>query len=263
MPAKITALSKERHATKKLKRATSYEFSRSFHLCKLGVQEFGQASASFPIVFIEQKDSENFIPVALMGLSNDENLFVSDTGSWDAEYIPALIRRFPFFSTKIPDKEDEFLISLDEGSELINDSEGEPLFDNEGNPTTLIDNIKRFLLEIHRFDTITDQFSGLLRECNLLTPFNIKAKIGESGMNINGIYALNEERLKTISDKRFLELRDKQFLGPIYAHLVSLGRFERLIERKNLLNNKLTDAKPVESQKKKKQTRPTSEAQAK
>jgi len=257
MPAKITALSKERHATKKLKRSTSYEFSRNFHLCKLGVQEFGQASASFPIVFIEQKDSENFIPVALMGLSNDENLFVSNTGSWDAEYIPALIRRFPFYSTKIPDKEDEFLISLDEGSDLINDTEGEPLFDNEGNPTNIIDNVKRFLLEIHRFDLVTDQFSGLLRECNLLTPFNIKAKIGESGININGIYALNEERLKTISDKRFLELRDKQFLGPIYAHLVSLGRFERLIQKKNQSANHQPADKSLATIKKNKKPTPT------
>ena len=71
-------------------------------------------------------------------------------------------------------------------------------------------------------------------------------------MNINGIYALNEERLKTISDKRFLELRDKQFLGPIYAHLVSLGRFERLIEKKNQLANQQSEEKnPVVAKKKK------------
>ena len=75
--------------------------------------------------------------------------------------------------------------------------------------------------------------------------------LNKSGININGIYALNEERLKTISDKRFLELRDKQFLGPIYAHLVSLGRFERLIQKKNQLANEQSDQKSLSTVKKK------------
>ena len=35
-------------------------------------------------------------PVALLGLRNEENLFIAEDGSTDAHYIPAFARRCPF-----------------------------------------------------------------------------------------------------------------------------------------------------------------------
>jgi hypothetical protein len=51
--------------------------------------------------------------------------------------------------------------------------------------------------------------------------------------NINGCYVINEERLNALSMERFAELREKQYLPAIYAHLVSLAQIERLVMLKD------------------------------
>ena len=47
--------------------------------------------------------------------------------------------------------------------------------------------------------------------------------------NISGCYVINEERLTNLSNDRFLELREKQYLPAVYSHLVSLAQIERLM----------------------------------
>jgi hypothetical protein len=39
---------------------------------------------------------------------------------------------------------------------------------------------------------------------------------------------VNEERLASLSDEAFAELRRRQYLPAIYAQLISLGQMERL-----------------------------------
>ena len=60
------------------------------------MHEFARAAAVYPIVFVEDKTKDAFRPVTLLGLDAGENLFVSESGKWEASYIPAIIRRYPF-----------------------------------------------------------------------------------------------------------------------------------------------------------------------
>ena len=36
------------------------------------------------------------MPAVILGLRNDENLYLSDKNAWQAKYLPAFIRRYPF-----------------------------------------------------------------------------------------------------------------------------------------------------------------------
>ncbi|MBW7877651.1 MAG: SapC family protein, partial [Candidatus Cloacimonetes bacterium] len=51
--------------------------------------------------------------------------------------------------------------------------------------------------------------------------------------NIAGAYVINEERLNSLSDEKFLEMRKKQYIPVIYSHLSSLSQIERLLTLKD------------------------------
>ena len=56
--------------------------------------EFSEAAKEYAIVFTQAGDK--VVPVAMLGLRNEENLFVDDKGGWDVRCIPSFVRRYPF-----------------------------------------------------------------------------------------------------------------------------------------------------------------------
>jgi hypothetical protein len=169
--------------------------------------------------------------VALLGLDAGQNLFVDAQGQWSASYIPAIIRRYPFALVKATDA-DQYIVCVDEASALLSDSEGAALFDEAGEPTQVIENVKRYLGELQQMDQITGDFSSFLVQNNLLTPLNMRVNTDNQVRNITGCHVINEERLNNFSDAKFLELRQKGYLPAIYSHLISLSQIERLASLK-------------------------------
>ena len=60
---------------------------------------------------------DEFRPVALLGLNAGQNLFVDAAGKWQASYVPAIIRRYPFALTP-RGTDGQYIVCLDEGSDL-------------------------------------------------------------------------------------------------------------------------------------------------
>jgi hypothetical protein len=228
----IVPLNKDRHAKTRIKEITDFGFVSQLHIAYVTLHEFARAAAIFPIVFLEDKAKDEFRPVVLMGLNAGENLFVSADGKWNASYVPAIIRRYPFALAPKPDS-NEYLVCLDEDSQLLSETEGNALFDDKGEPTQVIENVKRYLTELQQMDAITNAFCKFLAEHNMFTPLNIKVRDDAEMKSINGCYVINEQRLNGLSDERFLEIKHKQYLPAVYAHLVSLAQTERLVKFKD------------------------------
>lgn len=225
---KIVPVALERHRYKKVRNTTQFDYAAGFHIAYVTVHEFARAAATYPIVFLEDKPNDGFRPVVLMGLKPGENLFVGPDGAWNASYIPAMIRRYPFALSKGAE-ENRFVVCVDEASTLLSDTEGAPMFDEKGEPTQVIENVKRYLSELQQMDMLTQQFSRFLLTNNLLTPLNMRVNAAQA-RNITGCYVINEERLNAFSDALFLEVRAKGFLPAMYAHLMSLPQIERLVQ---------------------------------
>ena len=69
------------------------------HAVPLTVEEFPMTQRHFPIVF---SSGENPVPLALMGLNEGVNAFVSDDGTVEEGlYLPAYARRYPFLLAKL------------------------------------------------------------------------------------------------------------------------------------------------------------------
>lgn len=225
---KLVPLNREVHAKLRVTPINSFAFAKDFHLASLMVHEFARAASVYPIVFLEDKEQDEFRPVVLVGLDAGENLFVDEDGSWKASYVPAIIRRYPFALARLSDSPDQFTVCIDEDSSFISKKEGESLFDENGEPTQVVENVKRYLGEMQQMEVFTQDFCRFLSEHNLFSPLNMRVNYGGQVRNITGCYSINEERLNNLSDALFLEIRSKRYLAPIFTHLTSLSQLERL-----------------------------------
>jgi len=228
----LVPINKARHEGKKVKQVQGFDFASGFHIASIMVHEFARAASLYPVVFLEDKDQDSFRPVVLMGLDAGENLYVGADGKWQASYIPAIIRRYPF-ALASTGEQDKFTVCIDEGSDLISDSEGVPLFNEQGEPAEALENVKRYLGELQQMDAFTGEFCKYMVANNMLTPLNMRVRQADQVKNINGCYVINEERLNGLSVERFAELRDKRYLPAVYAHLLSLAQIERLMTLKD------------------------------
>ena len=228
----VAPINKERHAGKRIKQVADFPFASRFHIAYVTMHEFARSAAIYPVVFIEDKEHDEFRPVVLLGLDAGENLFVDQAGKWHASYIPAIIRRYPFALSQAG-SDGNFVVCIDEGSDLVSDQEGERMFDDNGAPTKVIENVKRYLGELQQMNALTGEFCKFLTENNMLTPLNMRVRQSDSMKSISGCYVINEERLNNLSDQRFLEIRSKHYLPAIYAQLISLAQIERLVMLKD------------------------------
>lgn len=225
----IVPITIERHKNKKINPINNFLFAKEVHIAAVMAHEFPKVSSIYPIVFIEDKANDDFKPVAMLGLEQGENLFLSEDGKkWNASYIPAIIRRYPFALAKTGD-ENKFTVCIDETSEFLSEKEGEPLFNEDNSAAPTIEKVKQYLSELHQMDLFTNEFTKFLKENNLFTPLNMRVRLQNEMKNISGAYVINEERLNSLSDDKFLEMKNKRYLSVIYSHLSSLAQIERLL----------------------------------
>ena len=123
-------VSKERHRGLSVRTGHDYGFASDLSAVPLLATEFENASREYPIIF--SATNGGCTPSALVGLRDAENLFVTADHGWDAKYIPAFIRRYPFVFSQAPG-DDKFILCIDEDFSGCNqDGEGDALFDEAG-----------------------------------------------------------------------------------------------------------------------------------
>jgi hypothetical protein len=134
--------------------------------------EFSDLQMEYPIVLTRNKETGHFEPVALLGLSKGENLFLGSDG-WDAHYIPLTIERQPFIigfqetmDAGIPQQQP--VVHIDLGHAKLSRTQGEPVFLQHGGESPLLERISSVLLAIHEGNEINQAFSKLRQRKNLL-----------------------------------------------------------------------------------------------
>ena len=114
----------------------------------------------------------SFEPVALFGLENGENLFLSATG-WDATTIPLTVQRQPFM---IGVDGDELLVHIDLDNPRCSRIAGEPVFLPHGGTTEFLEQANARLLAIHQGLQATPVFISALVALELLESFVLDVK---------------------------------------------------------------------------------------
>jgi hypothetical protein len=207
-----------------------YGFVAQSNLVPLTVTEFAPAALSYPVIFI----GDARMPVAVMALRGGENLFVSDAGEFRAEaYIPAYVRRYPFVFAN-DEVQQRLILCVDRAAPFIRDGGTTPLF-IDGKPSPYVEQAMEFCNNFEQERQRTDAFVKLLTDLDLLdtreavfTPRNPDGTAA-APQKIAEYFAVSEDKLKALPVEKLAELRDNGALGQIYAHLVSLLGWDRLI----------------------------------
>src|SRR6185312_10054152 len=200
-------LNRADHKDLRLKNVAHVKFAMNTHSVPLTGPEFGLAARDLLIVFAGT-DAASAGPIALLGLRENENLYVDEAGQWEKNvYIPAFVRRYPFVLAEKPAGQEgnDFTGFLDEFQQNI-------------------ENTRRFMQQLVKHD--------------LLEPRNVQLHKGEAesgrGITLNGLFMISEEKLRALDEKVTHELLREGVLGWAYAHLLSLANIDRLAQRLNV-----------------------------
>lgn len=226
---KPVALNKVQHKDLKIKpMENDFNFARDTNSVILAGVEFTEAAREYPIVFA--KAGETVVPVALLGLRNQENLFVKEDGAWDARYVPAFVRRYPFVLAETGEQ-GQRMVCIDESFPGLNEKEGQALFE-DGEPTQLLKQAMDFLEEYQRQYMRTERFVQRLQDNELLMSLNAKVDMVDGQQyGLTGLLAVDEKKLLQLPDDKALELYRSGELAWVYCHLMSLGNMGSMVDR--------------------------------
>lgn len=226
---RIAALSRQRHGKLRLRSRDRYRFARGANAVVLTAVEFQRAMREYPIVFVTEDDA--VMPVAVLGLRSEQNLFVSASGTWTAEYVPAYVRRYPFILATV-EGSDQVTVCLDESYGELDGEEGERLFLDDGARSPFLEQAIQLLREYHMEFDRTRDFAERLSSFGLLEPLqaNIRLDAGDR-LSLGGFLAVKRERLAELAPEILAELVADGSLEAVYAHLGSLTNFGRLVDR--------------------------------
>ncbi|MEM7004624.1 MAG: SapC family protein [Pseudomonadota bacterium] len=213
--------------------AEPFGFLRTAHAIPITVTEFGIAATSYPIIFV----GTDYTPIAVMGVRQAQNLYVTDDGRTEADYyVPAFVRRYPFVFAN-DDANNQLLLCVDRDAPMVTDQPEVPFFEGE-QPSQFTQDAIEFCKEFERQRLATVHFTDLMKKHDLFEEKSISFQPRDTDGNEMGeaqkiadYWAISEERIAKLSDEAYLELRTAGAFGAIYSHLVGLLNWPNLIQR--------------------------------
>lgn len=226
---KPVLLDRDVHRRRRVKPSDSFAFARNANSMFLAAVEFSEACKEYPIVFTRGGNGR-VAPVAMLGLRARENLYVDEAGHWLGQYMPAFVRRYPFVLAELAGQ--QMGVCIDEGAPGLGDTEGEPLFDEEGKDTPFLKNAVDFLQRYQAEYQRTEAFCLRLEQAGVLREINAKADLvdGRSFM-VAGLLVVDEPALLALPDATVLALFRSGELNLVAMHLASLSNMKRLVDR--------------------------------
>ncbi len=227
----VAPVSPQRHGNWCVEPGTEhFGFARLANSVPLAAVEIGHAAREYTVVFAAA--GENVIPVVILSIKENENLYLTDEGGWAAKYIPAFVRRYPFVFSQNEDHT-QFTLCLDEDWDGFNqEGRGQRLFDDQGERTEYLNRLLEFLKDFQRDMERTKLFCQKLKDLELLEDkqANFTLADGEK-RSLRGFMTINREKLIALPGEKLQELAKTGELDLIYAHLLSMKNLSLMLER--------------------------------
>ncbi|BAF71298.1 SapC family protein [Sulfurovum sp. NBC37-1] len=220
----IEILNKKEHKSFSYTPATDLIYAKDLNLIPITFSEVKSLCCEFPIVIIMQGNT----PQLMILTGVESNGAINENGKWKGKYIPSFLRRYPF--TLIQDEANETLhIGFDSESGLFNSDEGNALFDSEGAPTDILENMKNFLAAYHEENQITENILKHLKEKGLVdaAEFTIKRE-NEEKQKVDGFFIINKQKFFKQEDAFLLEAVKNGWMEIIELHTLSLENIGKL-----------------------------------
>lgn len=226
----LVPFDREKHRGHGVAEAKRGPFAAGLHGVQVLVPEFTHAARHYPIVFVRDSATGKFLSLAVTGMDPGVNLFVDRDGKWaEHYYVPAYVRRWPFFTTPIAGKT-ESLVLVDENG--LEPKAAAPLFDAEGKDTEAWRRVDALVRELEAARQQHERFMETLVNHRLLQPFEAHAfPKGGRDLHLTGMHRVDEDRLNGLEGRVIKGMMKRGELSRVYAHLMSLDNFRYLMDR--------------------------------
>ena len=233
----LTPLSSSVHAGWKARPLTTLHFLKGHHMVPLAAEEFIDAGRSYPIIF---SDGDEIIPLALMGLNEGINVFVSEDGKLaDDVYLPAYVRRYPYMLVRMSQNDgDTLTLCFDSTPGTIGpDVEGFTFF-QDGEPSQEAKDILAFCESFEVAGQKSVAFTQEMKELGLLTDgeFTFQLEGRAEPFVYRGFRIIDEKKLFELRGDQLRKLNQSGALSLIYAHLFSLRLINGVFQRQLVQN---------------------------
>jgi hypothetical protein len=223
-------VSAARHGNASVENAGGYAFSAGVNAVPLMAVEFLRAAAEYAIVFTSAGD--DVMPAVVLGVRGDQNLFLSSDSQWQAKYVPAFIRRYPFVFSASADAK-TLTLCIDESYAGFNrEGRGQRLFGDDHKPSAYTEQVLKFLQEFQARFQRTRMFGKRIQEYGLLEPMQAQVTTPKGDkVKLGGFTAVSREKLRTLAPERLAELAKTDELELLYLHLYSMRNFADIKDR--------------------------------
>jgi hypothetical protein len=223
-------VSHERHADASFDPSNDYAFTSAINAVPLMAVEFQRAAAEFAIVFTQV--GADILPTAVLGVRGEQNLYLTKDAQWQAKYVPAFIRRYPFVFESSEDQQ-TLTLCIDETCPGFNrEGRGQRLFGDDGKPSAYVEQVMRFLQEYQAQFERTRQFGRQLKDLNILEPMQATVTTPTGTKQaLGGFLGVKRERLRELGGETLSKLARTDELELLYLHLHSLRNFNEMRDR--------------------------------
>jgi len=229
----LEPLSSNVHGKMKIRPVDKMPMIAATHAIPATVDEFTLLARHYPIIFAV---GDTPVPLALMGLSEGVNAFVDENGqALDKHlYLPAYIRRYPFLLARLKDDSDELSLCFDPTAGAVGEfEEGEPLFEENGEPSKATKAILEFCEQFETAGQRTAAFVEDLQKSGLLMDGEvaIQPEGAPQPYVYRGFRMVDEEKLRELRGDELRKYNQGGLLPLAYAHLFSLSLVRDLFTR--------------------------------
>lgn len=218
------AITRQSHAAKWWHSPSHFGFAAKDTVASLAASELAQAAVAMPITLVAQGDS--YLPMAVLGLIPNKNLYVHPDGRWLGGYLPIVFKAYPFRLGQTP--EGETLLCVDEDSELVNDDLHGNLFFNEQNlPPPALQEIINLLQQSEQGNLGLALACATLQEYGLIRPWPVTVKTDTGEQKVEGMFQINETALNQLSPEALAKIRDTGGLLLAYCQLLSMQHIQK------------------------------------
>jgi hypothetical protein len=211
---------------------TDWTLAAGLNAMFVSVSEFGDTCREFPLVFVragkDPQGKEQVAPVAVLGLAQNQNLYVSGE-RWRANYVPNLLRVYPFCLARMDGE--RFAICVDMAYAGVNSEDGRPLFNADGTQAELLKTMQAHLETMEADIQRTRAVGQRLLELDVLRDMRFDATLPDgSKHSVDGFLTVDDQKMTHLPDNVVGELHRSGILGMVHLHWVSLGNMRRLID---------------------------------
>ncbi|MEO5733712.1 MAG: SapC family protein [Rubrivivax sp.] len=194
--------------------------------------EFGDVCREYPIVFVragkEDDGTDAIAPIAVLGLTQTENLYVT-AGGWRATYMPAVLRSYPFCIARID--AERFAICVDMAYSGVDQPGGQPLFETDGQPAELLKSMTTQMETLESEVQRTRMVCRRLLQLGVLADMRFDATLPDGRKHsVDGFLTVDQQKMTDLAEADVVDLHRTGVLAAVHQHWVSLGNMRQLLE---------------------------------